>query len=241
MMTTFAMAGVALVGVFLVSERESLGLRVKNHLPSNPALRLFLLPWLPGGGRGTLWLLLTLVMVCTWGTTMLEGTTFFASSVIGGTRPSGTMSAVDLTKMAIWATGAYAVIYLLLPTAVFSNRSGGLKRSALTRGLIPALFVGGLIVPPLVGFVTGDGELAQGRHLGNPFVMVDRIERGAETATMILLIASIVLGLQLARVMRGIVEVIRAPQAGAMASGDSGVTIERVPSAEASPDAEQDA
>ena len=240
-MTTMVIAGVTIVGIFLVSEREDLGLRVKNHLPASPVLRIFLLPWLPGGGRGALWLLVTLVMVCTWGTMLLTGSTFIVATALGSSAPPGIVSSIDLAEVAIWATSAYAIFYLFLPTAVFSNRSNGMKHTALTRVLIPTLFVGGLILPPLIGFVTGDQDLAMGRHMGNPFIIIERIEGGKESGVRILIVAGLVLCLQLARIFRGIVEVTSAPPPGAMASPVSGVTIERVPTADASQDPEQDA
>ncbi|MFT4711518.1 MAG: hypothetical protein ACI8Q9_002661, partial [Planctomycetota bacterium] len=84
-------------------------------------------------------------------------------------------------------------------------------------------------------------DLLQGSHVGNPFLMVDRIERGMEDASMILVVAGAVLGLQFARIFRGVAEVTNAPLPGAMASADTGVALDRVNMAEESQGAEQDA
>jgi hypothetical protein len=241
MMTTMAIGAVTLVGIFLVSERESLGMRVKHQLPANPLLRIFLLPWLPGGGRGTLWLVMTLTMICAWGGLILEGSTSFMATGLVSPSSTGMLSSGNMAALAVWSTGAYAVVYLCLPSAVFSNRSNSIGRTTLARALIPALFIGGLIVPPLIGFVTDNTDLLQGSHVGNPFLMVDRIERGMEDASMILVVAGAVLGLQFARIFRGVAEVTNAPLPGAMASADTGVALDRVNMAEESQGAEQDA
>lgn len=239
LMTMMAIAGVTIVGIFVVSERESMGLRVKNQLPANRLLRTFLLPWLPGGGRGALWLLMTLFMVYMWGAMLSTGSpsglaAIFTSAPVGVAHVN---SGLDM----ISATVAYALLYLLLPTAVFSNRSNALQRTTLSRGLIPALFVSGLIVPPLLGFVIGDQNLSMGRHPGNPFSVFERIDNGSESGTLVIIMGFTALCLQFARILRGILEVVTAPSAGAMASPVTGVTIERVPSAEVEQSSEQDA
>ncbi|MDE0894994.1 MAG: hypothetical protein OSB10_00245 [Planctomycetota bacterium] len=226
---------VTLVSIFFMTERETLGLRVKNHLPSSGILRLLVFPWLPGGARGTVWMLMTLSII------VVASVNLMASSTIGSLlgppgSPASTsafgMRFADFPTQLILGTAAFSVFYLSIPSALLTNRNGDLQRSTFARVMIPVLFLGGILTPILVGFLLKIPDMSHGNHLGNPFVFFDKMQSGNTNASSILFLASMALALQIFRIFRSIQEVKNAPRAGALASIGTGVALERVPEAD---------
>jgi hypothetical protein len=226
---------VTLASTFFMTERETLGLRVKNHLPSSGILRLLVFPWLPGGARGTVWMLMTLSIILVVSVNLMEssaiGSIFGTPGGLSGTSTSGILYG-DFPIQLVWGAAAFSVFYLSIPSALFTNRNGDLQRSTLARVMIPILFLGALMTPILVGFILEIHEMSRGNHLGNPFFLLSELARGNMDVSSILLLASMALALQTFRIFRSIQEVKNAPRAGALASIGTGVALERVPEAD---------
>ncbi|MDF1797629.1 MAG: hypothetical protein P1V81_00505 [Planctomycetota bacterium] len=206
---------VTLVGTFFTTEREALGRRVAVHLPSNNLARFALLPWLPGGGRGTLWVLGMHGLTLAWAWMLLNSLPS-ATSLTGITMiaPADAHENFGLVLTAV----SYSLIYLMVPSALRSNRTAELKPSMQARVAIPVLFLAGMLLPAILGFMVGDRDLAEAEHIGNPFWALDRISRIGDEPFLgslmgpILILAGLALVLQLPRVVRAILEVLRAPR-----------------------------
>lgn len=193
----------ALVGTFFATERESLGRRVLGTLPKSMLLRLLALPWLPGGARGFLWVLMTFGVI---GAVFVLTT---ANHVIGTTFGS----IVPRFGIGLASILAYLVIYTQLFAGLFPNWKSSPKRMLLNRVIVVILFVLGVVVPNIYGFLTQNQELAEGRHYGNPIWSLLKIINEERAATPLFVAAGLVLGLQLFRVMPAIKEVLSAPRA----------------------------
>jgi len=197
-----ALVAATILGAFFATERETLGRRVSVTLPNHKLLRLFALPWLPGGGRGALWLLgvdVSVLLFVYWrlSTTSLSG--FLVTS-----EPKG--------RQVILVVVCYSLIYVLLPSALCSNRSKSPKWTVVARVGIPALLILGTFVPAVLGFMFDVMPLANGRHFGNPFwVGFNVLEESLDTRPLYVAAALVVL-LQVPRIVRAVREVWMAPQ-----------------------------
>jgi len=200
---TMAIIVATVLSIFFVSEREGLGRRVETTLPNNKALRLFLVPWLPGGARGALWLVGANVTIL--------GFVFWRLGALGALGSTG-LSGLTVPEAleALTTVVSYSLIYTLLPSALFSNRSRELKRSTLVRIMILASFVLGLLVPSIVGFLLDWSTLAYFQHYGNPFWVFIQVVDGDINAKPVWLFAGFALALQLPRIVRSVTEVFRA-------------------------------
>lgn len=203
------MAGLGLLSIFFVTERERLGLRVGSHLPKSPLLRLFIYPWLPGGGRAAVWLFGLVGLTVLW-----ANATIGSGGASFGIMGVGVSSRAFEAENIILAGAAYCLIYLLLPSVLFTNKTRELRRSTMGRAAIPMLFIGGILVPSILGFLLHKMEWVEGAHLGNPFMTIAQISDNTSTwedpMGGLLTLAIIVLLLQLPRVIRGVLEVLRA-------------------------------
>lgn len=207
---------VTLLGTFFATEREDLGRRVSVHLPSSTLARFALLPWLPGGARGTLWVLGMHGLILAWAWMLLNALPAGASAfgIMGAVAPGDAHSSFGLVVTAV----AYSLIYLMVPSALRSNRTPELKRSVQARIAVPVLFLAGMLLPAIVGFMVGNRDLSEAEHLGNPFWVLDRVDRIGTDPYMttlmgpILVLAGLTLVLQLPRLVRGVLEVQRAPR-----------------------------
>ena len=214
-LSCFVVAAVALMGTFFVTEREQLGRRVAAHLPSNPMVRVLVLPWLPGGGRGFLWLLGMLGLILAWVAWTLRSVTSSGLHAVTG----HLVAASDRHEMfgVSLAACAYAVIYLGLVSGLWSNRKQDLKRSLQARIFIPVLFLAGILVPAVLGLMIGHRDMSQGEHLGNPFWVIGRMDRLGNEPYLssllgpVLVMAAIVILLQALRMWRGVVETLAGP------------------------------
>lgn len=199
-----AVAAATILGTFFATERETLGRRVSVSLPNNKLLRLFLLPWLPGGGRGALWLLgmnASIVAFVLW--------RLSASSLTGFLVVSGS----ELRDLIV-VVAAYSLIYVLLPSALLSNRGKTPKQTIRARITIPALFILGMLVPAILGFMLDWQDLAMGQHFGNPFWAGVQVVKGSFDYSPVLVAAGFVVLLQALRLARCAREVWTAPTYG---------------------------
>jgi hypothetical protein len=193
--------GASALGIFFVSEREGLGRRVATTLPKSKLLRLLILPWLPGGGRGTIWLLGVHALILGFTSWMVAGS---ALGSFMGMTPDGVLRA-------LLATMSYSVVYLLLPAALFTNRTRRLQRSTLVRIVIPAFVLLGFLLPTVLGFILGEGDLAGGQHYGNPFWTIAKGIEGDVESWPLWLAAFLTILLQVPRLVRAVREVLLAP------------------------------
>ena len=168
-MGSMVVALVTLLAIFFVTEREGLGRRVAAHLPSNLGARLVALPWLPGGGRGFLWQLGMLGLVLAWTWWALETPGSASSLPVTGMGVSYASGQSHQMFGLVLVSSAYSIIYVGLVSALWSNRGSDMKRSIQARVAIPVLFLAGILVPALVGLMTGDRDLSDAEHTANPF------------------------------------------------------------------------
>jgi hypothetical protein len=192
----------ALVGSFFATERETLGRRVSNTLPRSLALRALALPWLPGGARGFLWVVMTFGAI--GAVYAIATANHVMAARFGGTVPR--------FGIALASVLAYLVIYTQLFAGLFPNWKSRPKRMLLNRAMAPILLILGIVVPNIYGFLIQNQELAEGLHLGNPFWSLLKIVSDEKDPTLLFLAAGVVLVLQLFRVMPAIKEVMSAPR-----------------------------
>lgn len=198
-----AAAVAALVGLFFATERETLGRRVANTLPRSMVLRALALPWLPGGARGFLWMLMTFAgigVVFVVATANVTATSFLSGSMV--------QYGAGLTSFL-----AYLIIYTQLFPGLFPNWRNKPKRAMLNRVGMLFLLAFGLIVPNIYGFLVQNQELVTGHHFGNPGWSLYQIIFKEKDPTVLYLAAGVVVVMQLFRVMPAIKEVLSAPRA----------------------------
>jgi len=163
-------------------------------------LRFFLAPWMPGGGRGVL-----LVMV---NTGLVLGAAVLAAVFAGGSR-------TDWWRMvaSMFAIEAWFVLVLLLPTGILArwlDRAWARSLALIAICVLPAVL---LLIPALVRFLLGD--IANPfDHAGNPaHFAVDLYERGVVEdhigLAVFLAFFLLALGLNVPRALRSFSELRR--------------------------------
>ena len=194
-----------LMATFFATERESLGRRVATILPRSRFVRLLLLPWLPGGGRGAMWLL---------GIHLVVLGVVFTSIGASPTSSMGGKSTMQI-QQGLLVVCSYSVIYVLLPAVLFNNRTRRLHRSTLARVAVIVFFVLGMLVPMVLGFLSGNGDLASGEHFGVPFWVLDEtFSKDDFDASPLFLVAGLVILLHVLRFARALREVLSVPKRG---------------------------
>lgn len=199
-----AMMACAVAGMgatFFASERETLGRRVTSTLPRAAGLRLFALPWLPGGGRGFLWLVLT------------QGLILVAVLVATRDRPSFFGLASNASPFEMVATVAcYVMIYTSFFPALLPAWTERPRRILLNRAFVFTSFAFGMVAPNIAGFLLGNGDWQRGNHLGNPFWVINEVSNGDGVPGALLVVTGLVIALQVRRVLVALMEVVRAPR-----------------------------
>ncbi len=194
----------ALPCIFFVTEREEFGRRTVLQVPRRGLLALLAMPWLPGGGRGALYLALHLFAL--FGFTSVghlylrgAGEGFFDEGWVGAPLFS-----------------LYVLVWLLLPPVVLARVGRGRLRPAIVRIAIPVFFFLCAFLPALLGFFIGDDDMADMEHVGHPFWIADRWWENRGFPPLFLLPAAfafLTLVLNLPRMGRGAREVARASAA----------------------------
>lgn len=185
-------------GLFFCSEAEELGRRTRRQIPRNPLLSQLAVPFLPGGGRGMLLLLLQL-------------------SLLGGgalglwwfKQPSTGRDPIDEGLLGFLTFALYVALYLGVPCAILSRISGDLRGRSVIRGSVLLLFVVATFLPSILGFFVGDRSLMEFEHPGHPFWIIDQVWNGnpspSESALLVavLVVTGAALALNLPRMARG--------------------------------------
>lgn len=194
-----ACVAAAAPGAFFASERETLGMRVRNTLPSSQPLRILALPWLPGGARGFLWMMMTFALIV-----LIEI----------GAAATGPTSRTDMPNVKTTLTViTYLTIYTNLFPALLPCHRERPRRMLINRSLVLTIIGLGMIGPTIAGYLLDQRRMANGRHLGNPIQTIGSMGEADPIPTALLVGFGLVVLLQLRRVLQAFVEVTRAPRA----------------------------
>jgi len=200
--------------IFIVTEEERLGRRVRLSVPRNRALALLAAPFLPGGGRGILLavLLIALTVAGALLTLALDPPVGGSWLPLGGPAAARTgASAKDVAFLG--TTGLYAFLYLALPSGLFAAKLVTERGRALVRILIPLGFLLALVLPSVAGLFLGRGDLMGIAHGGNPLWVLWELESGGlddvrVTLWVVVGLALVAATLNLPRIVRGLREVL---------------------------------
>lgn len=118
-----------LVGLFTATEDDRLSRRVRQEAPRSAIWRLLLLPFYPGGGRGLIYFLMSLVTLAGVSIALVRST-------------SSSVDAVERSQMMILAAASYAVFYI--GATAFMGR--GIRRIGTDLHAAHARVLGVLIV-----------------------------------------------------------------------------------------------
>lgn len=199
-----AMLPLSLLWLHALTESEPLGRHVTRHVSPKPWLAALSAPFLPGGGRGALLLLLHMAL---------------AVSAVWLVMTMGSADPMQLRRAlkAIVSVYGYAWIYLAAPALVASRivktARGRILARAFMLGLAPLVLLG----PPVLGFVLGLRAWSDTLLPVNPAWAVSEL-MGSHTLSarplqMIWIIATVALLASLPRMWRGLREVLDASRA----------------------------
>lgn len=194
-----ALLVIGVLGSFFTTERETLGRRVEFGLPDSKVLRLFALPWLPGGARGFLWMQLSF------------GVVLAAAAILGRHAVTGNHFSERPPELVLALMALYMTVYSSLFAGLRPSWREDPKRIALNRILILLSLVFSVIGPMLYGMVIEDQEMMQGLHVGNPLYTTATFADGEGFPMPVLTAYLVCVLVQLRRVLHGTAEVLRAP------------------------------
>lgn len=165
-------------GFFISMERDDLSRRIRRDLPRSFLLRILGVPFMPGGTRGYLLLILNLAV--------LSFFTFVYTKTIArsGFGPGGMLS--------VMAILAYMLIYYGIGCAggrwLLTNSKQ--MRPAHVRSLLIVLFAMGTVIPYIILFMMGHYDFYRdGYHIlqiTNPFVTVQEIASSRSSSDLAL-------------------------------------------------------
>jgi len=197
--------GIALCDLFFVTEPETLTRHVRARVPSSPWRALLAAPFLPGGGRGVLLLLLHFALI--------HAALGWMVAVYVGVYPGHSNTDVRNTHLAVLVFQIYLFVYLALPSTIVGRRLQRAGVRVATRVLIPIGALLSLFLPALAGFLLRSEAWMEMRHpLSAPWVAFDCAWRhGVDGPTLGALIAGgVALALVLPRLVRALDELRRA-------------------------------
>lgn len=194
-----------IVGFFTATESDYVSRRVRRNFPRNTFLRFLAIPYLPGGHRGLIYVLLHVTLI-----PVLLFTLFDAAALWNGWQGGWILTLL-----------AYIVIYLGLGSAFgrFLRRVSSEVRPMHVRVLIVIGFLFGLILPLLPGlFMRRDFERTMTTlRVTNPFMLLDGMDGfatfPASTLELVLVWSTAALGviLNIPSMLAGTVEVLSQP------------------------------
>lgn len=199
--------GVVLPSALFVSEPNSLGRRVAAEVGRRPIASWLMAPWLPGGGRGVLFYLLHLGLV------MVAYPILRVATTSSSTYPLGSHGIFAFYGLCLYVTG-----YVLMPAGLLSRSLDRLPVRVAARVLVPFLALVLFVLPALLAFLFGLGDMDSFRHPGNPgyFARENWIEFDWPAAWLVVaLFAALALVINLPRLYRGIEEVGEAQRKAA--------------------------
>lgn len=112
----------AVFGVFMISGLNSLSNRIRRTLPKNKLLRLLSVPFLPGGTRGFLYIILQLAVMMV--IVFIAKETFSVFSTPTGSGSRYVLSRTNILSLSTYGISAYIIFYLGLgcfTTRIFSK------------------------------------------------------------------------------------------------------------------------
>lgn len=190
--------GLVLSGVpMLLAVTELEALPAKARVPRRPWLAFLVAPWLPGGGRGALFLVLHLAAV--------YATILFLDLQSG--EPTTRVFHVRVTCL-------FATIYTLLPCALAAPIPDTPARRKTLRIAIPSFMIGCWVVSAFFGRPSHDSFEGFVPELVNPWVLGERITaRGRyvghpASPTIVSAVAALAILGNAPRIVRGVREVI---------------------------------
>lgn len=195
----------AVVALFAATERDLLSRRNSSRLPGNPLFKFFLVPFLPGGGRGFLFI------VAHWA--VLSGLAFAAASfnTSSGWEPIGFLT---------FGLGCYIVIFSGLASAVgrWMRKGGHEFRPGHCRALIMVMFAIGWLTPNILTIFRDTSRAANPYfYITDPVSTLGQLSGGGVLGDGVLLIliaaASVMVLLNTKAMLRGITEVVLTPPA----------------------------
>ena len=173
----------AVFGFFISMERDHLSRRIRRDLPQSFLYRLLLVPFMPGGTRGYLLLVMNIAVLN------------IIVLVISPMVSSGGSSNGILSLLAIFA---YVLIYFGIGCAGgrWLLSTSQQLRPAHTRSLLVVMFAMGIAIPYMILFAMGHYDIYRDGyhllHISNPFVTIPEINsarRSSDTALPLLMIA----------------------------------------------------
>lgn len=202
-LATLAAIHWAVVGLFSVTENDHLSRRVQRNLPRWRILRLLLVPLLPGGARGFLYVLGHLIALYAF----VEAAFFW-----NGSYDQATINYV-------LAMCCYVVIYLGLGAALshVARKIIGDFRPAHARVLTLLLLAMGAILPQTLYFFDQFNNWATPQYwITDPFHTLATVGSGhIDAALLMRMLAAgtvLILAINVRGMWRGIVDVVRKPE-----------------------------
>lgn len=203
------------LGMFFCVEPDELSHRLKRKLPRSAFWRLCLVPWLPGGGRGLLFLVLQLALlpaviaVLSWGLKLIN--------------PE------DIRRTMLLSAGCagYVIFYLGLGAAI-GRVFGSLLQPAHVRVITLLLFAAGVLTPYFPQLL--QDRMPRGYQVifaSNPLETLTEVyQRGTSDEVMtslflLLIAAGLVLAWLLPRMVVGVAEIWRPVLETAPVRGES--------------------
>jgi hypothetical protein len=198
-------------GAWLCVEPLPLGRRVRKQVPRFPGLGIVAAPWLPGGARGMLYVLLHAGAIYGALRALLAWTPTTAASARVGLE----LQQVELVMLVMVL---YGILYLGVPLLFFSRSLARMNVRRVALGSIVVFAAAAALVPSIYGLLVGDEGLQEGRHLGVPAFLLERISnqpKGIDALTKLNLqwlafAAGLVLLLHFPRWCAALLEVHRA-------------------------------
>ncbi|MCB9914734.1 MAG: hypothetical protein H6828_06235 [Planctomycetes bacterium] len=197
-----AHAVLAATTLFFVTEPERLGRRVTSGLPRFRLLRLLEAPFLPGGGRGLLFFLVGSALVNAWAYLY----------------PLIAVHELHYDKHEVLVPPAvtlYGLIYLGVPSALFSLHSDSVVARTVARVVTLCAFFAGLLLPALFGFLFGLEQWARFRHPLHVFLAVEDVWEGRGRVggvwPFLIVGGAVALALNTPRLWRALREVLARP------------------------------
>jgi hypothetical protein len=201
----------ALLGILWATERGRFGRRVANDLSFRGSrTRRLPSPFLPGGGRGFLFALLT-----------IGGAALVHVAAHGAPRAG---IADEERWFGFWVLCLYS-FYVGLPSALLARLCVREFGVWLVRVLCVVGIAAGVVVPSIFGLVLDDTDLSGGRHAFNVFWVLEEAIDGdldAEVALAVLAMGLAGLAFNVPRVVRSFAEV-RDARAGRIGESDPAV------------------
>lgn len=194
----FSTFHLALFGLLMTAEPNALSRRIRRELPSSRLARLFLAPFLPGGARG--YLLLIMQTALLWCLFVVVAACFASSVKVPGITMNNIMNYLanqTSSLRIVTALCMYLLIYCGINTALsrwafsISSEIKPAHVRVVTFLLFMAAVVGPLLLDAIEVIDVRNYNLLQ---LGNPFRTIDYVQFGRSESERVLIALQLVAG-----------------------------------------------